>query len=276
MTDTIHPAAARGFDAGADAYERARPELPARRRRRRSSSGSTCGRGARSSSSAPGTGKLTRLLVPSGARIVALEPVAGDAGEAGDGDRGADAVEIVDGTAEAIPLPAGSVDAVVVAQAFHWFDAIRALSEIHRVLRPGGTPAAGLEPARRVGALGPRAGRPDPHPRRRRAAGLGRRLAGVARAVRAVRSRGTAPRSAMPRCSRARACSTASASVSFVAAAEPSAQAEVLADVEAMLRDDPDTAGRDDDRAALRHRGDVGGRGARSSRASPASSRRST
>ena len=52
----------------------------------------------------------------------------------GDGD----GVEIVDGTAEAIPLPAASVDAVVVAQAFHWFDAIRALSEIHRVLRPGG------------------------------------------------------------------------------------------------------------------------------------------
>ncbi len=48
-------------------------------------------------------------------------------------------VELLDGTAEAIPLPGGSVDAVVVAQAFHWFDPVRALSEIHRVLRPGGT-----------------------------------------------------------------------------------------------------------------------------------------
>src|SRR5206468_5205801 len=46
--------------------------------------------------------------------------------------------EAMDGTAERIPLPNHSVDAVVVAQAFHWFDGIRALSEIRRVLRPGG------------------------------------------------------------------------------------------------------------------------------------------
>ena len=47
-------------------------------------------------------------------------------------------VEILDGTAEAIPLPDASVDAVVVAQAFHWFDEDKALAEIDRVLRPGG------------------------------------------------------------------------------------------------------------------------------------------
>src|SRR4051794_37446537 len=42
-------------------------------------------------------------------------------------------------TAEAIPLETASVDAVVAAQAFHWFDPERALPEIHRVLRPGGS-----------------------------------------------------------------------------------------------------------------------------------------
>jgi SAM-dependent methyltransferase len=47
-------------------------------------------------------------------------------------------VEVHDGTAEALPLADGSVDAVTVAQAFHWFDAPVALSEMHRVLRPGG------------------------------------------------------------------------------------------------------------------------------------------
>ena len=45
---------------------------------------------------------------------------------------------MVDGTAEAIPLPDASVDVVTVAQAFHWFDAPAALAEIARVLAPGG------------------------------------------------------------------------------------------------------------------------------------------
>jgi SAM-dependent methyltransferase len=43
-----------------------------------------------------------------------------------------------EGTAEAIPLEDGSVDAVTVAQAFHWFEPQAALREIHRVLRPEG------------------------------------------------------------------------------------------------------------------------------------------
>ena len=42
------------------------------------------------------------------------------------------------GTAEDIPLPDDSVDAVLVAQAWHWFDPERAVDEVARVLRPGG------------------------------------------------------------------------------------------------------------------------------------------
>jgi SAM-dependent methyltransferase len=49
--------------------------------------------------------------------------------------RGAPAVA---GTAESMPLPDGSADAVFAAEAFHWFDAPVALPEIARVLRPRG------------------------------------------------------------------------------------------------------------------------------------------
>ena len=45
---------------------------------------------------------------------------------------------VVDGVAESMPLEDGSVDAVTVAQAFHWFDAPAAAREIRRVLRPEG------------------------------------------------------------------------------------------------------------------------------------------
>ena len=80
---------------------------------------------------AAGTGKLTRLLVPSGAKVVAVEPIAQMRALI----EGARAIE---GTAETIPLADESADAFTVAQAFHWFRADDALAEIRRVLRTGG------------------------------------------------------------------------------------------------------------------------------------------
>jgi SAM-dependent methyltransferase len=80
---------------------------------------------------AAGTGKLTRLLVPSGANVIAVEPIR----EMREQITG---VVALAGTAERIPLTDDYVDAVTVAQAFHWFDADAALREIHRVLRAGG------------------------------------------------------------------------------------------------------------------------------------------
>jgi SAM-dependent methyltransferase len=80
---------------------------------------------------AAGTGKLARQLVPSGARVVTVEPLAEMRSLIPAG------IEALDGTAEAIPLPDDFADAVTVAQAFHWFDAQAAPREIERVLRPG-------------------------------------------------------------------------------------------------------------------------------------------
>jgi ubiquinone/menaquinone biosynthesis C-methylase UbiE len=45
---------------------------------------------------------------------------------------------MLEGSDVSIPLDDHSVDAAFVAQAFHWFDAPRALEEIHRVLVPQG------------------------------------------------------------------------------------------------------------------------------------------
>jgi SAM-dependent methyltransferase len=80
-----------------------------------------------------GTGKLTEVLLDLGLDVVAVEPSAGMR------ELLPARVEVLDGDAEHLPLPDASVDAVVVGQAFHWFDPEPALAEIARVLRPGGT-----------------------------------------------------------------------------------------------------------------------------------------
>lgn len=135
MTDRVKQDAY-GFDTeeSAEAYETARPSYPAEAVAFVVGRGGI-GPGHRVLDLAAGTGKLTRLLVPTGAEVVAVEPM----GEMRDQLRQAvPAVDVLDGTAEALPLEEASVDAVTVAQGFHWFDAPVALAEIHRVLRPGG------------------------------------------------------------------------------------------------------------------------------------------
>ncbi len=128
----IHQAA-RGFDAAADVYDRARPGYPGVAVGWLSERlGLSPGRAVLDL--AAGTGKLTRLLVRTGVEVIAVEPATRMRARLADALPG---VELYDGTAEAIPLAGGSVDAVTVAQAFHWFDGERALAEIHRVTRPG-------------------------------------------------------------------------------------------------------------------------------------------
>jgi SAM-dependent methyltransferase len=130
----VHQVADSGFDAEAASYERARPGYPA-----------DCVAwfvehlGIRPGRTvldlAAGTGKLTRLLEPLGARLVAAEPVAGMRAVL---RTTSPAVPVVSATAEQLPFRNGSLDAIVVAQAFHWFDAPVALEDAARALRPGG------------------------------------------------------------------------------------------------------------------------------------------
>jgi len=129
----VHPSV-RGFDRAASEYERGRPEYPAVAVRH-------LGRVLRIGPSrtvvdlGSGTGKFTRALAPLGAARVAVEPTAGMRAVF---ERMVPEVPVLDGTAEAIPLPDAFADAVVSAQAFHWFRVRPALREIRRVLRPGG------------------------------------------------------------------------------------------------------------------------------------------
>jgi SAM-dependent methyltransferase len=81
-----------------------------------------------------GTGISARMIGDRGARVMAIEPNATMREAALPHPN----VEFRSGTAESTGLDSGSIDLVLAAQAFHWFRAPEALSEFHRILRPGG------------------------------------------------------------------------------------------------------------------------------------------
>lgn len=118
------------FGSAASAYERGRPSYPP------DAIDWLLPTGARSVLDlGAGTGKLTARLVERGLDVTAVDPIP-------------EMLEVLKGslpgtpallgTAEEIPMPDDSVDSVLVAQAWHWFDPGRAISEVARVLRPGG------------------------------------------------------------------------------------------------------------------------------------------
>ncbi|MDH6180358.1 membrane protease YdiL (CAAX protease family)/SAM-dependent methyltransferase [Microbacteriaceae bacterium SG_E_30_P1] len=122
---------ATSFGAAVDVYDAARPEYP------REALEWVVPRSAREVVDlGAGTGKFTRLIVESGRTTVAVDP------DPVMLERLHTLLPTVDarpGTFEQIPLPDASVDAVVAAQSWHWADAEAGLTEVARVLRPGGT-----------------------------------------------------------------------------------------------------------------------------------------
>jgi ubiquinone/menaquinone biosynthesis C-methylase UbiE len=131
---TVHESAKRGFERQADAYERGRPSYPPEATAwLRAELG--LGPGRTVVDVGAGTGKLTRAMLSSGAAVTAVEPVAAMRAVL---ERELPEVSALDGTAESLPLDDEAVDAIVVGQAFHWFDGASALREFHRVLGAGG------------------------------------------------------------------------------------------------------------------------------------------
>ncbi len=85
-----------------------------------------------------GTGIFAKLLLASGARVVAVEPNAAMRAAAERDLGGSVQFRSVDGSAEATGLEAASVDLVTAAQAFHWFHPVAARAEMTRILRAPG------------------------------------------------------------------------------------------------------------------------------------------
>jgi SAM-dependent methyltransferase len=131
----IHQIAAAGFQAGSGAYERGRPGYPVEAVEFLIDSLGIC-TGSTVVELGAGTGKFTRMLLSlTKARIIAIEPVENMRRRMEDL---LPAITVMDGVAEAIPVGEATADVVLSAQAFHWFDGRRALTEITRVLKPGG------------------------------------------------------------------------------------------------------------------------------------------
>ncbi|HEV8206611.1 MAG TPA: class I SAM-dependent methyltransferase [Acidimicrobiia bacterium] len=130
----VHEVAEEGFGREAEVYERVRPSYPADAV---AWLVDNLGLGPRRIvlDLAAGTGKFTRLLAPSGATVLAAEPVEGMRRRFVTAVPG---VPMAAAAAETLPIAPRSLDAITVAQAFHWFDADRAFGEFARVLRPRG------------------------------------------------------------------------------------------------------------------------------------------
>ncbi|MFG1950606.1 class I SAM-dependent methyltransferase [Micromonospora sp. NPDC048830] len=128
-----HPTQALSFGAAAVEYDRFRPRYP-----EAAVSWALDGLGApaRVVDLGAGTGILTRAVLAAGHEVVPVEPDPGMRAQLAAATPGVTALA---GSAESVPLPDGAADAVLVGQAYHWFDRERAHPEIARLLRPGGT-----------------------------------------------------------------------------------------------------------------------------------------
>ncbi|GAA5197386.1 class I SAM-dependent methyltransferase [Microbacterium jejuense] len=123
------------FGAAAGAYESGRPDYPREAVDWMLEPVRQHDRALRVADVGAGTGKLTRTIVEAGAEVVAVEPDPEMLATLRENVHG---VPTFVGTAERMPLPDASVDAVLLGQAWHWVDVGPASAEVARVLRAGG------------------------------------------------------------------------------------------------------------------------------------------
>ena len=126
---------AMSFGAEAGAYEAGRPGYPTAAVEWMLQPVRHEGRALRVADVGAGTGKLTRVAVELGAEVVAIDPDPAMLAELREHVHG---VPTFVGSAERMPLPDASVDALLLGQAWHWVDTAAASEEAARVLRSGG------------------------------------------------------------------------------------------------------------------------------------------
>jgi SAM-dependent methyltransferase len=233
----VHPVAAGGFAAAAPTYARIRPTYA------RAAIGAIkdlVPAGAVVLDVAAGTGILAGQLRRARLEVLALEPVPEMLGHL---TRTLPDVPAVRGVAEHLPLADGSLGAVTVGEAFHWFDAPAALVEVRRVLRPGGVLVIAnnrrddsVDWVARYGELVRSELTGDEPYRRVEPDELVDAVGGFVRvqALEVANPRPCSPRQLVER----------AASTSFVADAAPEARARVLERVAQLAADHPDLAGR--------------------------------
>ena len=134
LMSSIHHSAADGYALMATSYARGRPDYPPQVKDWVRED-LALGKGKVALDLGAGTGKFLAYLRNTGAAVVAVEPVPEMLAQLVNLHPG---VEARQGSAERIPLPDSSVDAVVCAQSFHWFANSNALGEMRRILKIGG------------------------------------------------------------------------------------------------------------------------------------------
>lgn len=134
MTQSLHPAAQKGFSLGAELYQQVRPSYPQeiafwlQDRLKIDETSTVVDLGS-------GTGKFLPYLNQTQANVIAVEPVAAMLQQL---QQAHPQVESVQAFSHQLPFSSVSIDAVICAQSFHWFANIETLTEIHRVLKPAG------------------------------------------------------------------------------------------------------------------------------------------
>jgi SAM-dependent methyltransferase len=134
MTQLLHPAAQHGFSAAAELYQQVRPSYPQEIHAWLTEQ-LHLNANSHVIDLASGTGKFLPYLIPHSGQLTAIEPVTEMLAQL---KLAYPLVETLQAFSDHMPLPSQSIDAVLSAQAFHWFANLDSLKEIHRVLKPQG------------------------------------------------------------------------------------------------------------------------------------------